>query len=177
VKDGDGELERRLSNWPDFKISSFFLAKKDRKVVGVVAPWGSSTLRKLVVDDASLTYRILGQMMPLWGRDRVAKGKELKVLYLTTIEVDSSISLQKRANIFSSMVDELFYRRIHSGFHIVSFIDFEKCSFRNAIRFKGYITSHNDATLYQVVSHKDFEDGHFLNVESEEIVGFDLGIA
>lgn len=177
TKKDDGELERRLKVWPDFKLTDFFLALEGEKIVGCFAPWSGSTLRKLVVVEASFLYMVIGRILPLLGRDIVAPGKALNVQYITTIEVDSAKDVNERKEIFGNMIDELFFRRTHVKYHITSFFDYNGCMFKDYFRKKEYLLTQNEATLYQVLSPADVESNHLLSCNDGEIIGFDLGIA
>jgi len=171
---GYGELERRLKNWPEFNITSFFLVKEAENIIACVAPWGNSTHRKIIIEKALWLYRFLGKIMPLFGRKKLEVGEELSLLYLTALEVDSSLSLEKRVQIFSFLIDELFLRKFHKDYHLVSFFDFLSDSFASVLKKNAFITDNISGNLIQILSTEDNEKQNFLQSGSEEIVGFEI---
>jgi hypothetical protein len=104
--DGDGdEFVKRMSQWHGFELSSFFIAENSKsEIVGFVFPWISSKTRRLVVDSLPLGIRIMGCLMPLVGKPCITTGKELKVLYLTHLEIASRYSDLERQTIFELLL-------------------------------------------------------------------------
>jgi len=174
---GAGELERRLQQWNNFAISSFLMVRQNGEIVACLAPWSNGNSRRIVVEKAPLPLKIFGSFLPLCGQRAIKENHELKTLYLTCLEIDSSKGQQERAELFGFMVDFLFASGRRRGYNLISSLDGLHCSLGKGIERKGYMYSKQRAALYQVLSPEEALEKRFLSVTDGEIVGFELATA
>ena len=178
TESGNGELERRLHDWTDFTISSFLLVRQNEKIIACMAPWSNGGSRRLVVEKAPLSLRIIGALLPLCGQRAIKTNDELKVLYLTSLEVDSGRTQEERANIFGLMIDYIFIDNRCRKYNVVSFLDSANCSFAaRAIQGRGYIYYTQQAAIYQFLSPEENQAERFLSVNDGQLVGLELAIS
>lgn len=72
---------RRLEEWPDFGLDSFYLALDESgNLAGCLAPWDSSAINRIVIEQlppsANLVRHICNALSPLTRRPRVRTGPE-----------------------------------------------------------------------------------------------------
>ncbi len=171
------ELNRRIKVWGKFDIKNFIIVKHKLtgEIVACTCPWQSNNARKLVVEEVSLKYRVLGNIMPLIGGKKCLMGKSMNVLYLTHLEVDSKLKLLDQKDIFRFMLNYLFKSGDNKSSHIVSFIDFSTNSFSSDIS-PFYIKQMTEGSLYQVISEDDYNLKKYMNIPEGQTVGFELAI-
>jgi hypothetical protein len=176
-RQGNGELERRLRYWQDFGIESFLLAREGGKIVGCMAPWSNGDTRRIVIDRAPAAMRAAGTLLPLLGRQRMRAGHELKVLYLSCLEIASAMDRKTRSAILGTMIDVLFAGPRCRNHHLVTFLDSEICPLVSGIQGRGYLFSAKKATLYQVLSPAEDAQKRYIIPDPEQIAGFELATA
>jgi len=173
----NGELERRLRYWDSFNVTSVLLVWQNNTIIACIAPWSNGTSRRVVVEKAPLSLKVLGGILPLCGKKAIKVDDELTILYLTCLEIDSAKSMQEREEIFGFMVDFLITGGHCRQYNIVSFLDGSSCRLSKGIAGKGYVCSKQKSSLYQVLSPEEERGKRFLSVKDGEIVGFELATA
>jgi hypothetical protein len=173
----NGELERRLKNWQDFSVHSFLLAREKGKIVGCMAPWSNGNQRRIVIDKAPMAIRAAGSLIRLLGRQPLREGHELKVLYLSCLEIDSTKDEKTRAGILGAMIDTLFAGTRFRDYNLVTFFDGDTCPLLSGIQGRGYLFSVKKAALYQVLSPDEDSAKRYINPSPGRITGFELATA
>lgn len=171
------ELDRRLSEWGGLSAESFFVVKNwEGRVVATVAPWGGQdNSRRLVVDRLPTKLRWLSRLMPLLGSRSAEVGQELKILYLTHFEVDTTLAEDDRRQIFRALLGAVYATGLPRQYHSAAFFDFPERSWVSSLM--GYVFQTVPATLYQV-SHRDRRvEGEPLGLNQEKPPAFEIGIA
>jgi hypothetical protein len=174
---GDGELERRLERWNNFSINSFLLVCQDDTIVACMAPWSNGSSRRIVVRKAPTALRFIGTILPFLGQRAIKEGHELKVLYLTSFEIDSAKTEAERTRLLGLMIDFLFLSGMCKAFNLVTYLENCNSPFTAALDGKGYIATRKKAAIYQVLSAAEFQEQRFLQVNENELVGFELATA
>ena len=171
------ELNRRLNSWNDFKTDSFNIAEINQNIVGCVSPWSSSESRRLVVDELSLPLKCLGRALPLFNKSAISENDELKVLYLTHLEINSQLEEKMQCSIFNELLNFTMEQELTKKHHIVTYLNFKNSPFLKAIKKKGFVIQRTPATLFQVTSKRKFEQNELMKVDINNPMGFELGIA
>jgi N-acetylglutamate synthase-like GNAT family acetyltransferase len=176
--DGDGdEFAKRMTQWQGFKVSSFFIAENSEgEIVGCVFPWNSSKTKRLVVESLPRGISIVGQLMSLVGKPRLATGRELKVLYLTHLEIASHYSDRQRQSVFELLLREIYKSKMHSGYHMVSFSDFPIRPLAPGLRGKGFVTNRVPTSAYQLVPKRPEEDPFRARLLQGKHLGYELAV-
>lgn len=173
------ELDRRLNQWQALHLHSFILAKNEEgEVLGLFCPWAGST-RRPIVTKLTWPLKILGQIiLPLLGKKAIYEGEELKVLYLTHLELAHRLSEKDKIQVFSSLLNFIYAKKMHKHFHLVSFLDFKHEPLEATIKKQKFLYQKTPATLYQVF-HKEHHDTE-IPLHNQRFVGYkgpDLEIA
>lgn len=146
----DNELERRFKAWDDFSISSFYIAKNSRgEIVGCTAIWDPSKGRRIIVDKYPLYLELMGKGLQLFGKKALARGSELKILYLTHKEIGHSLTKPEKVYIFNKLLDGIYESGIHREYHAIAFADYFKESMAKEVQ-SNYVTLKTAITLYQL---------------------------
>jgi hypothetical protein len=147
----DGEFEHRLATWPGFSLEQTFCAfADDGRLLGVTTCWDPSAVKR---------YRVLryaGQMVIVkraldvvarvsGGAPLPSPGSDFRTLYLTNLSIvdDNPVVLQ-------AMLDSIYPRFIHAGFHFLSFPLWEGDPLAGGA--KGYVVRRIPFHLYAVTS-------------------------
>ena len=173
------ELARRLNAWDKFSISSFWIAEDfDGKFRACVCPWmGASASRQLIIGKMPLYLRLIGRMLPLFGKRKLATESELKILYLTPLEFDAKLSVEEQGDILTDFLNVIYDSGVTKNFHLISFFDFLNHSLIGGVKDRGFLYQLTPATLYQVL-HRDFESEEGLDeIKGDELPGLDIGTA
>jgi hypothetical protein len=108
------EFARRLDTWPAFGIGSFLLAfDAHDRLVGCVAPWDASAIKRIVLERLPLSMRavraVFNGLAPLLRRPRIAApGEPLGDVYLTHLQVR-----ERDPAIFAALIDAAWARLRH----------------------------------------------------------------
>ncbi|MEA2699209.1 MAG: hypothetical protein QOI66_3480, partial [Myxococcales bacterium] len=76
-------------------------------------------------------------------------GEPLRILYLTTQEIDLELPPPQRAAVFTSLLDALYESRLPDDFHMVALCDYSNESFLPQVA-PHYFTMTTDTMLYQL---------------------------
>lgn len=175
---GNDELLRRFTQWPDFSIASFLLLKdKTGEIIATMAPWSNGNARRIVVEKAPLPLRLLGRCLPLFGRRAIKENHELKILYLTCLEINKAKDVTEQQHILALMLDFLAVDRRCRQYNLLSFIDNFHKPLAIGLAKKGYLLTTKKAALYQVLSPEEAKEQRFLTVDEDELPGFELATA
>src|SRR3989339_354766 len=160
TKNGQGtdELTRRLLQWDDLLLENFIVIKKNGQIVASVCPWKSSLARRLVISNLSFPLRVLGLLMPLFGKQKILENSELSVLYLSHFEVAENLAPAERNAIICELVKFVLLDSISEQAHMISFLNYPTRSSLPALFKEGYLYRSTPGTLYQVLSKRKFLD-------------------
>ncbi len=145
-----GELARRLRAWPGLEPRSFLLARAGGKIVGCFGAWSPSPAKRIVVEKMPARLRALARAVALTGRPAPVPGRELKIAYLTMLEIARERTLDERRRIFRLLLDAGYREGAFIGSHLVAFADFESSTLRPALA--GYLTQTTPMTLFRVLA-------------------------
>ena len=153
VYDGElDELTRRLQQWDDFSIESFYLAHDERgEIVGCFAPWDLSPGRRIVVDDFPTSVRVAAGLARGLGKKVPAPGEELRILYLTTQEIAHELSAPDRRAVFAALLDALYADPIVAEYHMVAMTDYDRETLLDVVD-AAYFTQKTATLLYEMSS-------------------------
>lgn len=136
------ELERRLKIWDNFKLTDFWIARDPRgEILGCLAPWTPTRAKRNLMDGIPFYLRILKGLIPIPER-----GKELKTIYLTHLEIERTLRPLERREIFRQLFDRCYEEIKTKEIHTVSFCDFSSNEFHAAL--SGYFKQLIPMTLY-----------------------------
>jgi hypothetical protein len=146
----DDELDRRLRSWHGFSMGSFFVARDaSRKIVGCFAPWDHSAGRRIIVDNFPAGLSLAVKVAKGLGKNLPRPGDELRILYLTTLEIDHDLDRQRRGEVFGALLDRLYATGMVDDFHMVSYCDYTNESLLHAVE-PSYFTQKTPTLLYQM---------------------------
>jgi len=145
----NNELDRRLKDWDDFSISNFYIAKDNSgKIIACTAYWNPTKGRRIVVDRFPFYLGLLGKLLKLFGKDIPDEGQELKILYLTHIEINHSLPVEKKRIILNKFIDAIYASNIMSNYHIMGFCDYTSENLSLGME-KNYFLEKTFTSLYQ----------------------------
>ena len=151
----DDELARRLRVWDGFTMESFFLARDgDRRIVGCLAPWDLSSARRIIIDRFPAVLAAAARVIRPLSKKVPRPGEELRILYLTTQEIDLDLPQPRRAAIFAALLDALYASGAADPFHMVALCDYESDSFLAQVE-PSYFTMSTPTLLYQLCRRGD----------------------
>jgi hypothetical protein len=144
------ELSRRLAAWDGFALESFFIARDDvGQIVGCFAPWDLSPGRRIVVDKFPAALAAAASAIRPLAKKIPRPGEPLRILYVTTQEIDLELPPPRRAAVFTSLLDALYESRLPDDFHMVALCDYANESFLPQVT-PHYFTMTTDTMLYQL---------------------------
>lgn len=146
----DDELTRRLASWDGFALESFFLARDAAGViVGCFAPWDLSAGRRIVVDRFPAALAAAATVLRPLIKKLPRPGDDLRILYLTTQEIDLDLPVPRRNAVFRALMDALYASGLPTAFHMVALCDYDHDSLLAEVDPR-YFTSKTDTMLYQL---------------------------
>ncbi|MCA9573978.1 MAG: hypothetical protein R3B40_28395 [Polyangiales bacterium] len=146
------ELSRRLQSWDDFSIESFYLAEDDRgKLLGCFAPWDLSPGRRIVVDDFPTSVRMAAGVARGLGKAVPKPGDELRILYLTTQEIDHTLSPSDRRAVFAALLEGLYGDPRVGAYHMVALTDYDRETLLDVVD-PAYFTQKTPTLLYAMTA-------------------------
>lgn len=149
------ELARRLRVWDGFTMASFFIARNEaREIVGCFAPWDLSAGRRIIVDNFPAVLAAAAKMIRPLTRKVPRPGEELRILYVTTQEIDLDLAPPQRAVVFGALLDALYKSGVADDFHMVGLCDYDSDSHLRQID-PGYFTMKTPTMLYQLCRRGD----------------------
>lgn len=164
VFDGEhDELTRRLQSWDDFSIESFYLASDaNGKLVGCLAPWDLSPGRRIVVDDFPTTMKVAAGLARGLGKSVPQPGEELRILYLTTQEIDHTLAPAGRRAVFAALLEALYADPRVADYHMVAMTDYDRESMLDVIE-PAFFTQKTPTLLYAMTTpgtHEPVNEAH-----------------
>ncbi|MCP4133841.1 MAG: hypothetical protein GY754_22925 [bacterium] len=146
----NGELDRRLKDWDDFSISSFYLTRNSSgKLISCFAPWDPTKGRRIVVDRFPGYLAFLGKILKGLGKSVPNPGDELKTLYMTTMEFDYELTRLQKKHILNEYIDVVYQSKRMKNYHVLAFCDYKKDSIGEGLE-KNYFIQSTRTILYQV---------------------------
>jgi hypothetical protein len=146
----DDELARRLRVWDGFTMESFFIARDaNRVILGCLAPWDLSAGRRIVVDNFPPVLAVAAKAIRPLLKKVPRPGEELRILYLTTQEIDLDLAAPRRKAVFSALLDAVYESGVAKDFHMVALCDYDNESFREEVD-PSYFTMKTETMLYQL---------------------------
>ena len=153
----DDELARRLRVWDGFTMESFFIARYgdgQGGILGCFAAWDLSSARRIVVDRfppglaaAAAVIRPLAKKIP-------RPGEALRILYLTTQELDLDLPAARRGAVFAALLEALYESGAAADFHMVAVCDYDRESLLAEVE-PNYFTTQTATLLYQLCRRGD----------------------
>ncbi|HEY2730911.1 MAG TPA: FAD-dependent oxidoreductase, partial [Polyangia bacterium] len=153
----EDELARRLRVWDGFTMESFFIARDGNGqggILGCFAAWDLSPARRIVVDRfppglaaAAAVIRPLAKKIP-------RPGEALRILYLTTQELDLDLPAARRGAVFAALLEALYESGVAADFHMVAVCDYDRESLLAELE-PNYFTTQTATLLYQLYRRGD----------------------
>ncbi|MBT3980849.1 MAG: hypothetical protein HOE90_05805 [Bacteriovoracaceae bacterium] len=143
------EWERRKKTWPGYQIKDFIcIFNSAGKIVGGVLPWSPSSMRKIVIDKVTDKQRLFNFGLKCVGKNSFNEGQEMKILYLTHLEIDRTLSIKEQREVFSLILSKVYRLKIPRLYHIVSFCLSQSDPLLRVL--KGDIVEYIPSTIYQL---------------------------
>jgi hypothetical protein len=156
VFDGpDDELARRLRAWDGFSMESFFIARDAAPegargtILGCFAPWDLSAGRRIIVDAFPRALAAAATVIRPFMKKVPRPGEALRILYVTTQEIDLDLPAPRRAAVFATLLDALYGSGVAAPFHMVALCDYDKDSFMDQLD-PSYFSTKTPTMLYQL---------------------------
>jgi hypothetical protein len=144
------ELDRRLRTWDGFSMASFFIARDATgRIVGCFGAWDHSAGRRIIVDNFPTSLAMALKVAKRLGKNVPRPGDELRILYLTTLEIEHDLDKGARGAVMNAMLDSLYESGITADFHMVSYCDYTNESLLDAVE-SSYFTQKTPTLLYQM---------------------------
>jgi hypothetical protein len=151
------ELARRFKEWDNFSIKSFYIARDEKgKILGCFALWNPTRGRRIIIDRFPKALGMAANVVKLMGRKVPKQDKELEILYLTTLELLHSLTIDQKRYVFNEMLDKLYKSKVNKQYHLVAFCDYDKENISQGMD-KDYIIQKTPTHLYQMV-HPESKD-------------------
>ncbi|HET6283009.1 MAG TPA: hypothetical protein VFH73_18760 [Polyangia bacterium] len=146
----DDELARRLGSWAEFTMASFFIARDSAgAILGCFAPWDLSPGRRIVVDRFPAVLAAAATMLRPLIKKIPRPGEDLRILYLTTQEIDLDLVPSRRDAVFRALLDALDASGLSNDFHMVALCDYDHDSLLHLVAPR-YFAMKTDTMLYQL---------------------------
>jgi hypothetical protein len=146
----NGELERRFKNWDGFSISSFYIARDaSGEILGCFATWNPSKGRRIMVDKFPLYLAVLGRVLKIFGKKIPDAGSELEILYITSLELKHSLTIDQKRFVLNELLDALYGSGLVKKYHILAFCDYNKERLSKGME-KYYLLQKNSTIYYQL---------------------------
>jgi hypothetical protein len=162
VFDGpDEELGRRLRVWDGFTMGSFFIARDTGAgagagasagagaILGCFAVWDPSAVRRIIVDRFPPALAAVASVIRPLARKIPRPGEALRILYLTTQELDLELPATRRAAVFAALLDALADSGVAKDFHMVAMCDYDNETLLPRVE-PNYFTTQTPTLLYQL---------------------------
>ncbi|KPA13197.1 hypothetical protein MHK_006581 [Candidatus Magnetomorum sp. HK-1] len=161
----DNELDRRFKDWDNFSISNFYIAKDDSgKIIACTAYWNPTKGRRIVVDRFPFYLDLLGKILKIFGKDIPNKGQELKILYLTHVELCHLLSKENKRILLNKFIDYIYASGLMSNYHIMGFCDYTSENLSIGME-KNYFLEKTYTSLYQFY---DLESKNVLKIKEDD---------
>ncbi|MBK7778782.1 MAG: hypothetical protein IPI43_32500 [Sandaracinaceae bacterium] len=113
---------------------SFYLASDaNGTLVGCLAPCDLSPGRRIVVDDFPTAMRVAAGLARGLGKSVPQPGEELRILYLTTQEIDHTLPTSGRRAVFAALLEALYADPRVADYHMVAMTDYDRESMLDVI--------------------------------------------
>ena len=175
--DSDDELSKRLNHWDRLDISSFIIAvNASGQIIGCVCPWNAAKTKKMVLDAAPLSITALGRLLPWVGKPGISTGSELKVLYLTHLEIASALTDDERQTVFEMLLKYVYDHKLQNGYHMMTFADFPARPLALGLKEKRIISYKILTSAFQLMPK--ISDGAKTKVTllAGKHIGYELGV-
>jgi hypothetical protein len=171
------ELDRRLGSWDGLRIESFWVAEDAQgRLAGCVNPWTSHSARRMMAQRVPAYLGLLGRAMPLLGKSAIGAGRALDLLYLSHLELESSLPIEERRWIFRALLEQVFRLPEARRAHLVSFLDWDDESLKPALG-RDFLFTEVPATFFQVVHRNRELDWKGLTTRPGRPPAFEISIA
>jgi hypothetical protein len=151
----DDELARRLGVWDRFTMESFFIARDaGGEILGCFATWDLSAARRIVLDRFPPALAAAAAAIRPLARKVPRPGEALRILYLTTQEIDLDLPAPRRAAVFGALLDALYASGAPKDFHMVAVCDYDNDSLFTQLG-PSYFTTTTATLLYQLCRRGD----------------------
>ncbi|MGZ3807294.1 MAG: hypothetical protein ACXVCE_04350, partial [Bacteriovorax sp.] len=172
------ELDRRLKEWNQFKMSDFILVlDKNHNIMAATSVWSPIKTKQIIVPHIPFFYKMLSKaasFTPGLCLKPLPKAMvPIEILYLNQISFAPQLTFKEKQKVFSAIVNLVFSR----DFNMLAYCDFDRESLLKNMRH--LITQKMPMGFYSV-HYKDSEDGAirdelFLNPE-ELSPAFDMAL-
>ena len=152
----------RKKSWPHFSIENFLIIKdSSNKIIACTLPWNPDFAKRMRVQKLSLSLKIVFKFLNFLGVSAPLENENLKIIYLTHLNIAPSISKAEAVYAFLRKV-----RKLHPEVHMISFSDengFSK-------KLKSLIRQSTPVLLFSVSLKSD----HKLSKSAK--VGFEMSL-
>ena len=170
----EDELTTRFRKWVHFSVASFLLVKdNENKIVACMAPWMISSGKTLMIEKLSRRLRLLGRIAGILGLPKLKDGEELKICFLTHLEISSQLKVVTRKKIFLLLIEYWFKHKPKRSHHLLSFYDYSFNDFASMLKEYGYFYLANAGTFYEVLS----DEGHLSSALSADRVAHEMALS
>lgn len=154
----DFEWQRRQKKWPKADLERFLVVRdRHNKIVATTLPWSPSPAKGIIVRSLPSYLNFFRKVQAIFPSLHIPRlNEELKVIYLTHLEVDASLSKESARECFSVLLDYIWRMQSRKSFHTISFIDFSQRSiapqsryfYQQKIPMGVYQVSYNSRDVY-----------------------------
>jgi hypothetical protein len=149
------EFTHRLRTWPGFSVSSFWIAREQTRgrVIGAFAPWSPSPHKRILVEKLPRSLALALRPFRWLGLPIPAPGEELRVQYLTWLELDPALSLRMRQELFRAGLNAYWRSPSRPRSSLLAFCDFDSETLSPGL--PQYLKTETKLTLFQVVASSE----------------------
>lgn len=164
---------RRLDEWPDFSIESFWLAlDRDGDIVGTLAPWNTHSFKRTRVlgyyDEMLRTKRLFNLGAPVLGYPPLPEpGKCLDFCWLSHLEIE-----RDDPYILKDLLRAVYREHRKERLHFLSAMIPRGSPLEHA--FKGFVVNRTPMTVYSVTLPSSAYAGRELTTSSP---GFEMALS
>ncbi len=174
----DDESVRREKEIKGYDYKNYLVIKDEEgDIISCCYPFHTSDSRNIIIDKMDVGYKILTSLSPFFKGKKLKTGESLKILYLTDLHFDESLTEDERAHITLSYVSHLIDNKIQKQFHLITILDFYNEQLTNKLKLNGHLFEEKKATLYQVLHSDHIENNSYYKIPKQKEIGFELALA
>lgn len=172
------ESLRREKEIDHYDFNDYLVIKdQEGSIISCCYPFHTSSSRNIIIDKMDFAYKVLTTLSPFYKGKRLKIGQSLKILYLTDLYFDDTLSEVEKAHIILSYVCHIIKNKINKGFHLITILDFFNEELTSKLKLNGHLFEEKKATIYQVLHSNHKDDKSYYKVPKQKEIGFELAFA
>jgi hypothetical protein len=157
----DGEWQRRLDVWPDFKLSHIYSIENTKGIRAICIPWSVNKAKRMKAQNIRWWFSLSLNWLKIFGIKIPKVNEALEVAYLTHLHFAKDTSIEERAELLDALIQEVKKEPWIRKASFISFADGQGIHKEN--KFKKYATQSTPVNLYLVTKKDETIPSNLLN--------------